>query len=280
MSKYGLALGGGGARGFCHIAFLKVLDDLCIRPSVIAGSSIGAIIGAFYASGMSGAEMEEMLDGIGLKEIAKMVDFKLLSDSALIKGKGIMEFINENLPAKTFEMLKTPLKIIATDFWRREQVIFSSGNVVQAIRASISLPAVFEPVKYGECVLIDGGAVNPVPYDVIQKECDTVIAIDVGGNREPKKGHPLPNMFESILSTFEIMQASIVDNKNRVLKPHIYIKPELTNVNILDVHRFRHIMDSVEEDAQELKRILAGESVQRSRKKPKKSRIWFRNWSE
>jgi len=248
MKSIGLALGGGGARGFCHIAFLKVLDALGLKPKIISGTSIGSIIGSFYAAGMSGEDMENMLEGIGFIEITKMMDLNVFRDSALFKGKGVEEFIEENLPANTFEACKIPLKIVATDFWGRKQFLFESGNLIEAIRASMSLPLIFEPVRHKNHILIDGGAVNPVPYDIIQDHCDICIAIDVSGNRQPKNKDPVPNMFDSVLSTFEIMQDSILENKNKINQPHIYIKPSLVNVGVLDFFKFKHIMKSVEQD--------------------------------
>lgn len=256
MKSIGLALGGGGARGFCHIAFLKVFDELGIKPKIISGTSIGSIIGSFYAAGMSADAMEDMLESIGFKEITKMMDLNILQDTALFKGEGIEEFIEDNLPVNTFEECKIPLKIVATDYWRSEQVVFESGNLIEAIRASMSLPGVFRPVEHQGRILIDGGAVNPVPYDIIQNECDICIAIDVAGTRAPKKNHALPNMFETILSTFEIMQDSIVENMNRVDRPDIYLKPDLINVGVLEFYKFKQILKSVDKDVDAFRETL------------------------
>ena len=145
--RIGLALGGGGARGICHIAFLKVMDEMGIRPNAIAGTSIGAIIGGFYAAGVSGLEMEQELANIGLRNLYKMaMDFSLFSQSAILKGKGVEEYLLEKIPFKTFEELIIPLKVVATDFWNRREVVFESGDLIGAIRASMAMPAFFEPV--------------------------------------------------------------------------------------------------------------------------------------
>lgn len=269
MKSIGIALGGGGARGLCHIAFLKVMDDMGLKPAMIAGTSIGAIIGSFYAAGMSADEMLELLEGVGFVELSKMMDFKLFSDSALLKGRGIEEFIEENLPVDTFEQCRIPLTIVATDFWKREQVVFEKGNLIEAIRASMSLPGVFEPVKMENCVLIDGGAVNPVPYDLIQKRTDLCIAIDVGGRRLPKKPNAVPNMFESVLSTFEIMQEAMLACKNNSDCPHIYIKPDLVNVGVLEFHKWKQIIQSVESDVADFRQALKKAVPGKNRK-----RIW------
>jgi NTE family protein len=242
MKKIGLALGGGGARGLCEVVFIQALDELNIRPSVISGTSMGAIIGAFYASGMSGAEMENLVRKIGLIDLGKMVDFKLFSKSALLRGHGVEEFLQERIPFETFEELEIPLKIVTTNFWDRRQVVVDSGPLMPAIRSSISLPAIFEPVSTEGAVLIDGGAVNPLPYDIIRESCDILIAIDVSGVKTPREKSPIPNMFESIMSTFEIMQASIVENKMKISHPDIYLKPSLENIQILEFNRYAEIL--------------------------------------
>ena len=262
----GLALGGGGARGLCHITFLKVFDELGLKPKVISGSSIGAVIGSLYAAGLSGIEMEDLLEQVGIVEMTKMMDLNILRDTALLKGKGVEEFIEENLPVQTFSECRIPLKIVAADFWKREQVIFESGDIIEAIRASMSLPGVFEPVKIQQRILIDGGAVNPVPYDIIQDECDICIAIDVSGRREPKKRNSLPNMFECVLSTFEIMQDTILKCKNLQDTPHIYIKPDLINIGVLEFFKYKQIMKSVEPDVQAFREALT-ESIQKREKR-------------
>lgn len=254
MKRVGLALGGGGAKGLCHIAFLKVLDELGARPSLITGTSIGAVIGGGYAAGLSGAELERELQNIGLRDLSKMaLDFSLFSDSGLLKGKGVEDFLKRLLPVATFEELQIPLKVVAADFWNRQEVVFASGDLVSAIRASMAMPAVFEPVVLEGAVLIDGGAVNPLPYDLLRPECDLAIAIDVSGSKTYLKGNPVPNMLESILSTFQIMQAAIVEAKKKLSPPDIYVKPSLENIRVLDFYRYKEILSRVEEEVARFK---------------------------
>ena len=249
MKRFGLALGAGGAKGLCHISFLKVLDELEVKPAVIAGTSIGAIIGGFYAAGLSAADLEQKIQQIGLIDISKMaLDFSLFSDSAILKGKGVAEFLRRSLPVQIFEELEIPLKVVATDFWNRTEVVFTSGDLISAIRASMALPGVFEPSIINGTVLIDGGAVNPLPYDLLGPECDVTIAIDVSGVKEQPAEDPVPHVIENILSTFQIMQASIVAAKKKTSPPHLYVKPTLTNVRVLDFHRYQEILAGVEGD--------------------------------
>jgi NTE family protein len=249
MKRIGLALGGGGARGICHIAFLKAMDEMGIKPAAIAGTSIGAIIGGFYAAGVSGLEMEQELANIGLRDLYKMaMDFSLFSQSALLKGKGVEEYLLARIPCRTFEELTIPLKVVATDFWNRRGVVFESGDLMTAIRASMAMPAVFEPVLRNDTVLIDGSAVNPLPYDLIQAECDLTIAIDVSGEKSYSADNPVPNMVESILCAFQIMQASIVEAKKRVSPPDLCVKPGLTNIRVLDFYRYKEILAGVDDE--------------------------------
>lgn len=257
MKRVGLALGGGGAKGLCHIAFLKAIDELGIEPAVISGTSIGAIIGGFYAAGVSGTEMEKELECIGLRDIYKMaMDISLFSQSAVLKGRGVEEYLGRKIPARTFEDLAIPLKVVATDFWSRRGVVFESGDLVPAIRASMAMTALFEPARVNGAVLIDGGAVNPLPYDLIQPECDLTVAIDVSGEKVSSGEAPIPNMVESVLSTFQIMQASIVEAKRKTSPPDLYIKPALKNIRVLDFHRYKEILSGVCEEVERFKADL------------------------
>ena len=256
MKKIGLALGGGGARGLCHIAFCRALDEMGLKPAIVSGTSIGSIVGAFYAGGLSGAEMAELAEQIGILEYTKMIDFSILRRGGLVKGKNVMAFLERHLPVKTFEALSIPMKVVATDFWHRKQIVIESGDLLPAIRASISIPGLFEPVKIGSIVMTDGGAVNPLPMSIIREACDILIAIDVSGTNVPPKNKPVPSIFESILTTFQIMETAFVENELRVYRPEIYIKPKLENVQILDFHRYSEIMNSVGADVERLKREL------------------------
>jgi NTE family protein len=255
--RIGLALGGGGAKGLCHIAFLKALDEMGLKPSVIAGTSIGAIIGGFYAAGVSGTQIEEILRKVRVLDINRMVDFSGPMAAAFLKGKGVEKFLLKYIPAQRFQDLQIPLKVVATDFWRRKEVIFESGELIPAIRASISMPIVFNPVKMDDAVLIDGGVVNPLPYDIIRKECDVLIAIDVSGTRTRSGRKPIPSLFESIMSSFQIMQAFIVENKMRISKPDIYIKPDLKNIKVLEFYRYAEITRGIKHDVEQFKHEIA-----------------------
>ena len=256
MKRIGVALGAGGAKGLSHIAFLQALDELGVRPAVIAGTSIGAVIGGFYAAGVSGDRLAQLVKDIGFRDLYKIaLDFSILSQSAIFTGKAVEDFLSRQIPARTFAELQIPLKVVATNFWDRRPVVFESGNLITAIRASMAMPAIFEPVLLNDTVLVDGGAVNPLPYDLVRAECDLTIAIDVSGEKTYAPGNPVPNMVESILSTFQIMQASIVEAKKELSPPDIYVKPALTNIRVLDFYRYKEILAGVQDEVQGL-RIL------------------------
>jgi len=261
MKRIGLALGSGGAKGLCHIAFLRALDQMGIRPSVVSGTSIGAAVGALYAGGLTGAQIEEIFDGMGIRRMGGMMDFNVFSTVGILKGKKVEEFLSDNLPVRTFEELKIPLRIVATDFWKREEVVFRSGDLIPAIRASISVPVLLEPIQLDGRVLTDGGTVNPLPWDLIRDECDVLAAIDVSGAKTPDQQHPVPSMAENVFSTFQIMQASIVRSKMATSRPDILVQPELANIQFMDFYRKDEILDAVVKDVERFKEEL-GERIQ------------------
>ena len=254
--RIGLALGGGGARGLCQIAFVRALDEMGIRPHIISGTSIGSIIGAFYAAGLTGDAMEALAESVGLLEMGKMLDWSPLNPSGLVKGRGVEEFLARHLPVCRFEELAIPLRIVATDYWHREEVVFGSGSLVPAIRASISIPGLFQPVKVDGRVLVDGGALNPLPISVIRPLCDILIAVDVSGTNVPPDKKSVPTIFDSVMTTFQLMETAITHFQMGTYPADIYVKPRLENINILDFHRHRHIIDSVEEEVVRLKSDL------------------------
>ncbi len=255
--RIGLALGGGGARGLCHIEFCRALDEMGQKPDVIAGTSVGAIVGAFYAGGMSGAEMVDLSEQMGLRQYTRMLDLSFKKSAGLIKGRNVMDFLDEHLPRKTFKGLKIPLKIVATDLWRRDQVVFSSGRLVPAIRASISVPGIFEPMVMNDRVLIDGGAVNPLPMSLIREDCDVLIAVDITGpgSDDPPKKSSL-SIFDSLMLWTQIMESSMIRMAGKRCRPEILIRPQLQGIKILDFHKDREIRHSVKQDVEKFKREL------------------------
>ncbi len=252
MKKIGLALGEGGARGIAHIAYLKALDELGIKPAIISGTSMGALIGALYASGLSGIEIEKILDNLNLIQYGKFIDFQL-KKGGVIKGDNIKSFLSEILPVQNFEDLKIPLKVIASDYKSKKTQIFEQGNLIDAIRASISIPGAFKPVEIDGRLFIDGGCTNPVPFDTIRTDCDILIAIDVGGPNGKTVTTKDPRMHEILFQTYYIMMNSIVENMRKHTKVDIFETPNTSHFKIFDFYKYKKIIEAGAENIDQFK---------------------------
>jgi len=269
MKKIGIAFGGGGARGIAHLLMIEALEELGLKPSVISGSSIGAVVGAFYAAGFNSKEMREILNQLINPKSESVFDYLLKSDilklfsmfdpqfikSGFIKGDKFQKFLKSNLKVSSFEELDIPLKISATDYWKKEEVIFEKGDLLLAIRASYSIPGLFTPIKMKNRILIDGGAVNPLPFDLIKKQCDITIAIDIT-SFHTMNAQEVPTTFDSVFTTYQIMQNSIIQEKLKFGKPDIYIKPKIYNVRVFDFAKADSIFEQAKTAKKEVKRQL------------------------
>ncbi len=267
--KIGIAFGAGGARGIAHLLMIEALEELGLKPSIISGSSIGAVAGAFYAAGFDSKQMREILNQLINPKSDSVFTFLLKSDivkmftmfdpqfikSGFIKGDKFQKHLEINLKASRFEDLKIPFKVIATDYWKKEAVIFEKGELLNPIKASYSLPGLFTPVKIKNRILIDGGAVNPLPYDIIKDKCDITIAIDVTAFKAQSENE-IPPTFESVFTTYQTMQNSIIKERLKFLKPDIYIKPEIYDVRVFDFLKADSIFKQAQPAKEELKRQL------------------------
>ena len=179
--KVGLALGGGGARGLAHIGVLKALEEASIPIDMIAGTSAGAMVGGCYAVERNAAAMEEIVLGIDWRKMARLVDPNLLLlGKGFVHGEKIKAFCKSIIGDMKFEDLEIPLAVVAADAETTEEIVINKGPVAEAMRASISMPVILTPVKWGSRFLIDGGIVNPVPVDVVRSMgAEVVIAVDV-----------------------------------------------------------------------------------------------------
>ncbi|MDD3276768.1 MAG: patatin-like phospholipase family protein, partial [Kiritimatiellales bacterium] len=154
-----------------------------------------------------------------------------------------------------FEKLKIPLYVTAADYGDASEVVFKSGDLLSAVRASIAIPGVFTPVEREGRLLLDGGVVNPLPYDLLQQECDLVIAMDVGGVRHADEQHR-PAFFDTVIGGFEIMEASMIRHRLIANPPDIYLKPDLRGIGLLEFHKAEQIFHQSETIKDELKRGL------------------------
>ena len=268
--KIGLALGGGGVRGLAHIPILETLDDLGIKPSIISGTSMGAIIGALHASGMSGKEIRERIsrhfilkddtwrDIIAKKgHLLKWVSAfsPELARGGLINTQGFFEYLFSEIKRRTFEELEAPLLVIAAE------IVLETDDLLPALQASIAVPGVFAPVSIGGRVLIDGGVVNLVPYDHLLERADFIIAVDVSTMRHPGK-HEIPSALESVLGAFSIMQASALAEKMRRRKPDIYVQPKIQDVGMLDFGKTEEVFLQAAPAVDLLRKQLKGVTVE------------------
>ncbi len=174
--RVGIALGGGAAKGFAHIGVIKMLEANGIQPVVVSGTSAGSVVGALYASGMDAFQMQQQ--AFALDE-AKIRDVRLFS-GGLVQGQALQDYVNEVVGKRAIEKMKKPLAIVATRLENGERTVFVRGNTGQAVRASSSIPGVFEPVTIGKATYVDGGVVSPVPVDAARElGADFVIAVDI-----------------------------------------------------------------------------------------------------
>lgn len=178
--RIGLALGSGGARGLAHIGVLKVLEAEGLRPDVIAGTSMGALVGAFYAAGIPVDEIERIAREFDVRTVTGVGEVAL-AKGAVFSGAKVREFLRGYLP-ETFEELRMPFGCVATDITQNRPVRFTSGDLVSAVRASVSVPLAFLPVRMDDSLLVDGYVCDPVPVNLARHlGGQTVVAVDVSG---------------------------------------------------------------------------------------------------
>lgn len=178
--RIGLALGSGAARGLAHIGVLRVLEQEGLRPDVIAGTSMGALIGAFYAAGIPVDEMERIARGFDVRTVTGVSEVAL-SKGAVFSGAKVRDFLRAYLP-ETFEELRMPFGCVATDITHNRPVRFTSGDLVSAVRASVSVPLAFVPVRMDGSLLVDGYVCDPVPVDLARHlGGQAIVGVDVSG---------------------------------------------------------------------------------------------------
>jgi NTE family protein len=289
IKKVGLALGSGSARGWAHIGVIKALTEAGIRVDYLAGASVGAVVGAVYASGKIGA-LENVVLQFDWKQIVSFLDV-VFPKSGLIDGNKVADFVRSHVVPGNIEDLTLPFCAVSTDLATGSEVVIQEGDVIEAVRASISVPGIFTPVKKGDMVLVDGGLVNPVPVSVVREMgADFVIAVDLNHDIIGKKGvgkdsvfgsekisldreignnltkkdiimnalnrrvmsinvpaltqvkqwvakDPMPNIFEVLVSSINIMETQITATRLKVEPPDLLIQPKLGHLKFLEFHR-------------------------------------------
>ncbi|HEY6259535.1 MAG TPA: patatin-like phospholipase family protein [Xanthobacteraceae bacterium] len=269
MKTFGLALGGGGARGLAHVPLLEAIDEMNLRPVAIAGTSIGALIGAAYAAGMSGkairrhvvalahdrTEVFRRLIAARAGNIANL--FALGSGRAtLVDGeKFCAQFMPQSLP-EDFASLQIPLTVIASDLYRRRQVAFSAGPLRPALGASIALPSLIRPVVIDHQVLVDGGATNPLPFDQLRGRADIVVAVDISGEPSEERSD-IPSPWECLVTTVLVMGNAITTEKLKHGAPDLMVRPNVGIFRTLDFFQASAILRAAEPAKAELAAALA-----------------------
>jgi len=303
--KIGLALGSGSARGWAHIGVIKALDEAGIRLDYVAGTSAGAVVGAVYASG----RIDSLKDVVLRLDWRKVISFLdvVFPKSGLIDGKKIADFVRTNVGEKNIEDLRLPFCAVSTDLATGNEVLIKNGDIIEAVRASISMPGVFTPVKISNAILVDGGLVNPVPVSVVRKMgADLVIAVNLNhgivAKRRTRKIHkpnhggctpgtgtahdatkgsgirdalhkrfdtldipalrhirqwvsrePVPNIFEIIIDSINIMEAQITAARLKTDPPDLLIQPDLGHIRFLE---FNRAQEAIAAGYEETKRCL------------------------
>jgi len=263
-----LALGGGGARGIAHIAVLEALDELGAKPTAVAGTSIGALIGAAYAAGMPGKEIRRFVVTLAhnrgevwrrliatrASTFANLFNIGFGSATLVDAEKFCAQFLPSEVP-EDFGALAIPLTIIATDLYRRQQVAFSSGPLKPALAASIALPTVMRPVVIEDRVLIDGGATNPLPFDALRGRADVVVAVDISGEPTEQR-RDIPNPWECLLNTVLVMGNAITAEKVKHGAPDLIVRPKVGAFRSTDFLQASAVLRASEPVKAELKERL------------------------
>lgn len=274
-AKIGIALGTGAARGLAHLGVIKGLVQSGIPIDFIAGSSMGALVGGCYAAGIDLKTLEKLACEIDLKQTRRYFDLTF-SRHGIVHGRKIEEILRSVLGDITFKDLKIPLAVMATDLISGKEVILNEGSVVKAVRASISIPVIFTPVKYGDMLLVDGGLVDPIPAGLVTRMgADIVIAVDVTRDMQksirmerPKKKNGFrsflsrlrrgrkvkmeewaPGMFKVMIQTIKITEAKIAELQLAEEKVDILIKPAVDEIYFMEFSKARELIDRGEKAA-------------------------------
>lgn len=284
--RIGLALGGGAARGWAHVGVIRALEQAGIHPDLVCGTSVGSLVGAAYAAGELD-RFEQWVLGMRIKDVVGFMDVSLAG--GLVKGERVMEFFRRNFVDRPIEQLAMPFAAVATALQTGAEVWLREGSTVEAVRASIALPAFLTPVLRDGVVLVDGGLVNPVPVSLARAMgADTVIAVDLNSDRLGRRlnataqletpdsavgewmrklqenlrglipAHPSdqyrpPSMPDVLFSSIDIMQIRITRSRMAGEPPDFIVSPRLAHLQMLDFHQAK---EAIEEGKRAVAAIL------------------------
>lgn len=236
--KLGLALGGGAARGFAHIGVIQVLEEAGIRPSLVVGTSAGSLVAAFYASGKTGAQLQQVAETM---EEATFADWTLpIFSRGMLRGAALARYVSGQVKGRMIENMPMPLGIVATDLHSGQGVLFQRGDTATAVRASSAVPALFQPVKISGREYVDGGLVSPVPVRYArQMGAELIIAVDISN---PPEGNAANDTLQILMQTFSIMGKNINDFELR--EADIVVRPSLVGVGSSDFSSRRRSIEA------------------------------------
>ena len=256
--SFALALGGGGARGLAHIAVIEALDEMGVKPAAIAGTSIGALVGAAYAAGMHGKDIRRHV--IAYAHNPSETTRRLLAARAgtladLFAGafgqatqinaeKFCAQFLPDAIPPD-FAALAVPLTVVATDLHRRRDAAFTCGPLMPALAASIAIPGLFRPVNIDGRILVDGGASDPLPFGRLRGTADIVVAVDVFGVPTPERSD-MPGAWECLYTSVLVMGSAIVAAKLDHAQPDLLIRPNIGIFRTVEFHQASAILRAAE----------------------------------
>ena len=195
--KLGIAFGGSGAEGIAGVAYIKALEEMDIKPDIVSGTGIGAVVAAMYAAGMTSQDMLGFLKEINFPGAKRPINLNKVKDAkyGILDGMGLEEYFQMIVPIKVFDRLYFPLKIVATEFETGSEHVFTDGDVGAAVRAGAAVPGIFSPHEVDGVMYMDGSCVNPVPFDIIRDDCDVIVCIDPLVDAAVDTGDAVPNVF-------------------------------------------------------------------------------------
>jgi len=250
QAKVALVLGAGASRGFAHVGVLKVLDAQKVPIHLIVGTSSGSFVGGLYACGIDVYQLQKMALAIQKDDVVDLT----IPDNGFVRGERLENFVNRAVQNCTLERLKIPFLAVATNVQTGEETVFATGNTGKAVRASCSVPGIFQPVRIGEKTYVDGGVVSPVAVDAARKAgADVVIAVDISAG---VAGAAPQGTLETILQSIDIMYAKI--SAAQLRNADVVIRPRVNHISSSDFDK-RHeaILEGEKAAAEALPRIQA-----------------------
>lgn len=234
--KIGLALSGGGARGIAHIGVIKALEELNIRPDVISGTSAGSIVGALYAAGMKPDTILEVASHLSIFKSVKIA----WAWSGLLKMEGLQALLTRHIPENTFESLKIPLTVAATEIRLGAIQYFSSGELAPAVISSCSIPGVFDPVHFNDHLYVDGGLLDNLPARPIRDKCDFLIGSHCNHLASEYNEHSLKSTIERSM----LITISANTTASRMLCDLVIEPPNLARFSVFEMGKAQEIYDT------------------------------------